>query len=54
MAHLVHIDSAVLRDQSVSRRLTATGARVRERLVCNRSTPERRKLAATQAALLGR
>ena len=25
MAHLVHIDSAVLRDQSVIRRLTATG-----------------------------
>jgi hypothetical protein len=27
MAHLVHIDSAVLRDQSVNRRLTTTGRR---------------------------
>jgi hypothetical protein len=50
MAHLVDIDSAVLRDQSVSRRLTA----MRERLVCNRSTPDRCKLVATHAALLRR
>jgi hypothetical protein len=53
MAHLVHIDSAVLRDQSVNRRLTTTGAKVRKRLVCNRSTPERCKLVATRAALAG-
>jgi hypothetical protein len=62
MAHLVHIGAAVLRDHSVRRRLTATGARVRELLVCNRLTqsaanwcpPTQRYFVADSIIAMGR